>query len=173
MKRLITFILIIISAAGISQPKKGECLMAEKNGLIFKVKVLIFFQDSINYFSESYVYGGGIFNGLPMTDSLILNNNKLVSETVTIEFINEKKARFLFEKHSKKYKFKKYNECDPEINRIRNLSYREYEKYRLTNPDSKATFTKQTDPLIEKYCYNQFIVKVNEIKESIENKSDQ
>lgn len=168
MRRLtLIFIFILIGTLVKGQPTESQCYYSEKTGLIFSHRVLLFNIDSKSYLMEFYTYGGGLFSGLPSTDTLHVDNG-ILRTNMYVVIIDKDRLIIKTKNGGRKFKYKILDKCDSLVNRTRNWSVRETLRYRIKDQIKAEEFWSETEPILSNFCYPDFVKKMKEMEESYE-----
>ena len=167
MKNILIQILLIFTCSIYAQPSYSECYISKKRGFLIRQKNVLLKISDTTYLLERYPSGMGIFWGVTK-DTLKLAENKLVSDSLQIEFKNTKKYKIITKKSKKNYRFKILDKSNPDILYTRNLVFREEIKYKIKDKELASEFVKKTNNLITKLNHEEFKIKVEAIVKSIE-----
>lgn len=167
MKNILIPILLVFTYSIYAQPSYSELFVSDKRGFLIRHKNVLLKISDTTYLLERYPSGMGIFWGASR-DTLKLTQNKLMSDSLQIEFMNNKKYKIISKKSRKKYRYKILDKSNPDILSTRNLVFREEIKYKIKDKELASEFVKKTNDLITKLNHEEFKIKIEAIVKSME-----
>ncbi len=134
--------------------------------MIYSNRLLILAIDSKTYLMEYYNYGGGVFWGLPYTDTLTLVKGRLLSNKHVLT-IGADRLTIKSRGGKKKFKYQILDKCDSSVNWTRNWPMRESIRYKIKDRLKSQEFSHKSEPLLRTVCHDDFMIRMTEIKKEI------